>query len=75
MSERAERKLRELLVSGGLLSAEAESRAFLAQGRDRIPFSEALAKVEAVPRPELLATSAKPTAFPQWTSTRPTATP
>ena len=56
MSERAERRLRELLISQGLLSAEGESLALAAQGRDRIPFSEALAKVEAVPRAELLRT-------------------
>ncbi len=54
MSERAERRLREMLISQGLLSAEGESRALVVQGRDRIPFSEALAKVEAVPRAELL---------------------
>ena len=54
MAERVDRKLRDRLVSQGLLGSEQESRVLLLQNRERITFAEAVAKAGGLPRDELL---------------------
>jgi type IV pilus assembly protein PilB len=55
ISDLTDRRLRDLLISRGLLTSDLESNALVAQNRDGLTLADALVKVGAVPRGEVLA--------------------
>jgi type IV pilus assembly protein PilB len=54
MSDSWDRRLRDLLVSSGLLTSDLESKALLVQGNDHLSLADALVKAGAVTRGQVL---------------------
>lgn len=54
MGERADRRLRDRLADAGLLRTEDEARIKAIQEKEKLPFSEAVAKAGLIPRTDLL---------------------